>query len=484
MDKTQADNFSLGFLTAKCFSSIIPAFAFFILLGFPHFARANSQTDVWGVLVVSVPDKVVLDKEGETVVSYILRQTHEPLFRKADGQNFTSKILRDWSRSINYTEYTLCPDTSLKFSDSTAFSMDFFYSYLSSATKRYSPNFSIERNVGCAIVRFQTARKGYLDFLTRYEQAPSINQSGNISFGLGPFYVAVLTDKKVELRRKKTVTDGYNTVAFYTYSDADDNLKKTGISDFNKLPTSQQPEWISRDFQSFRNIELVSVGLAISHPDKSVRQMLFNCIDTKEFREAYAPITRKQFFDIKTVLPVGVSGAQAGKPEQRCRIQAGVKGKEIILANPRINNEETLAQYADNFFKKTGFRIKVRKFLPNQINPMLYDKKNIRPYNLLVVTVGALGAEISEFLKLYSGSPLAVDYVPGHIRQMYREIIKEEDIEKKNYLSQNLAEELNREYLVLPLYQTAGTLYYPRKIKNLSVGRGAVEYPEVADLRW
>jgi len=482
MSKILADK--VGRRMSGSMPMMIPGLVLFLFFTLYPYPLAASHSDVWGVLVASIPDRVVLEKEGETVVSYILRQTHEPLFRKDDGQNFTSKILNNWSRSLNYTEYSFCPDTSLKFNASAGFSPDFFYTYLSSTTKRFSPSFSLEKKGECAIVHFPAARKGYLDFLTGYDVAPSINPEGNIAFGLGPFYVAGFTAKKVELRRKKAVTNGYNSVAFYAYSDADDNLKKSGISDFNKLPTSQQPEWISKDFQSFRNIELLSVGLGISHPDKSIREMLFNCIDTVKFREAYAPVTRKQFFDIKTVLPVGVPGAQPGKPDQRCRVAEGVKGKEIILANSRTNNSETLKQFADNFYKKTGLRIKVRDFAPNQMNPMLYDKKNLRPYNLIVLAVGALGTEISEFLKLYSGAPLAVDYVPGHVRKMFREIIKEEDLEKKNYMSVNLAEELNNEYLVLPLYQTAGTLYYPRKIKNLSVGRGFVEYPEVADLRW
>jgi len=445
---------------------------------------AALKKDVWGVLVVSVPDKVVLEKEGETVVSYILRQTHEPLFRKPDGQNFNSRILNSWSRNLNYTEYKFCPDTTLGFSASSRFSLDFFYSYISSVTAGYSPNFSMEKKEGCAVILFPAARKGYLDFLTRYDKAPSINPDGKIALGLGPFYVSSLTEKKAVLSRKKTASHGYNTIVFYSYSEADGDLKKNGISDFNKLPTSQQPEWLGREFRSFWNIDLLSVGLAINHPDKNVRKVLFNCVDPAEFRAAFSPVTSKQFLDIQTVLPIGVPGAQGGKPGQLCRAGKGLKAGEIILVNPKTNNQATLARFTDNFLKKTGIRIKVRNFPPNQINPLLYDKKNRRPYNLIVLAVGALGTEVSEFLKLYSGEPLALDYVPGRIRQMFQKIIKEEDIEKKNQMSLDLARELNSEYLVLPLYQTSGALYYPRNIKNLSVGDGAVEYPEVADLRW
>ncbi len=471
-------------LTTARLRLITAVFAFLIILCSPYPGRAALKSDVWGVLVVSNPDKIVLEKEGETVVSYILRQTHEPLFRKADGQNFSSRILKKWSRNLNNTEFAFCPDTGLKFDGSASFSLDFFYSYISSVTAEYSRDFSMGKGNGCAVIRFPVVKKGYLDFLTRYDKAPSVNPDGNIARGLGPFFVSDLTDKKVELRRKITVSGGYNRIVFYAYSAADDELKNSGISDYNKLSSSMQPNWLSRDFQGFWNIELLSAGLAINHPDKRVRGMLFNCIDVKAFREAFAPVTRKQFFDIQTVLPIGVPGAQAGKIDQRCEAYRNVKAEDLVLVNSKTNNLATLAKFTDDFYRKTGVRIKVRNFPPNQINPMLYDNRNHRPYNLIVLAAGALGTEVSEFLKLYSGTPLALDYVPGHVRQMFRRITSEENLEKKEHLALNLANELNKEFLVLPLYQSAGALYYPRKIKNLSVGHGAVEYPEVADLRW
>lgn len=442
-----------------------------------------SDADVWGVIFTSLPEKVLVDNIDENAVTYIFTQTHEPLFRQEDGENFRSKILAGWARDINYTEYKFWPNTSLEFDAGARFTAENLRSFAEKITVKYGVPSKIFLDGDHVVVKFNTAQPGYLRFLTQYRNAPSIT-NGPAAEGLGAFAIKSISRTKIELERKKRVRNGYNRIILYAYGGPEDpNLQNRQISDFNKLSSFQWPAWIKSEYRGFDNIELRVVGLAINHPDAQIRKALYNCMDVDEFRKAAIP-GRKDFYDIRTVLPVGAPGAKGGRPSQSCVVPKRIKGETILFANPRSDNGAELAAFAGKFNKKTGLRLVIKQYQPKEMNPMLFDRKHPRPYNLVVVVSDNPNREPEDFFTFYSGQDRAVDNVPAEILEKFRMLHAEGFSDKKNILAAQLAEKLGEEAIVLPLYQTTARLYYPRKIKNLSVGRGLLETPDVADLRW
>jgi len=445
----------------------------------------SGATDVntWSVLFVSLPESVLLENIEDFNVAYIIKQTHEPLFRQEDGQNFNSRVLANWSRNINYTEYKFCPNTALSFNEHNRFSLEFLSGYLGNVTGKYSRDFQISKEKSCVVVRFPLSQFGYLHFLTKYSNAPSI-MVGMSAQGLGAFRVKTISKESIVLARKESVENGYNTIEIYPYVGQEDNsLRERGISDFNMLSSFQQPKWIVKEYRGVDIVQLRAVSLAINHPNVELRRQLCNCINIDEFRRAV--ITgRKDFYDIKTVLPVGVPGSKGGRPTQVCTVLKGLKGTQIVFANHRTNNLKQLAAFAVGFLKKTGIKIIIKQYSPKEMSLMLFDKKRPKPYNMVVAVAGNPNPEQDEFFSAYAGDNSALDHVPTSIRQSFRNLQQENSPDKKRVLAENLAKNLASQGLVLPLYQTTATMYYPPEIKNLNIGRGFLEAPDVGDFRW
>ncbi|HAT73303.1 MAG TPA: hypothetical protein DCS63_10860 [Elusimicrobia bacterium] len=443
----------------------------------------SSGSDVWGVIFTSLPSHVSAENIEDPAVAYIFRQTHEPLFRQEDGENFRSKVLLNWARNIKYTEYKFWPDSDLRFNDKIGFSAGYLYSFAEKITRKYGAPFEASLEKDHVVVKFRTSQPGYLLFLTQYKNAPSVI-NGPTEDGLGEFAVKNISKARIGLERKRSVRNGYNRIVLSQYGGpTDPNLQSRLIADFNKISSFQWPSWIKTEYTGFDNIELRSVGLAINHPDAQVRNTLYNCIDVDEFRRAAIP-ARKDFYDIQTVLPVGVPGASGGRPVQACIVPKRIRGMAIVLANPRSDNQKELATFSDKFNKNTGLHLVIKQYQPKEMNPMLFDRNYARPYNLVIVVAENFNREQDDFFDSYVGEDRAINDVPASIRKNFSLMRGEGFPGKKRIMAEKLAEQLSSAGLALPLYQTIVKLYYPKRIKNLSVGRGFIENPDVADLRW
>jgi len=442
----------------------------------------SSGSDVWGVIYTSLPIKVSTENLDEPAVAYIFRQTHEPIFRQEDGENFRSKLLRKWKRNIHYTEFEFCPDTGMRFDKDNWFSPEYFLGYVKKTTVKYGVPYEAAAEEGCVRVRFKSGQPRYLRFLTQYRNAPSLVK-GSIEQGLGAFSVVSISSAAIELERKERIRRGYNKIIIYPYGGAGDpNLQNRLIRDFNRISSFQWPEWMKKEYQGFDNIELRVVALAINHDDARVRKALYNCLDVDEFRRAAIP-ARKDFYDIQTLLPVGVPGARGGRPQQACEVPRQIKGREVVFANPRSDNRAELEAYARKFNEKTGLRLTIKSFRPVEMNPMLVSDKP-RPFNLVVAVSDNPNNEPEDFFRLYAGESRAVDRISPAVKETYVRLVAEGYSEKKIMLAQKLASQIAEEWVALPLYQTTVKLYYPKQIKNLSVGRGFSEDPDVGGLRW
>jgi len=435
-------------------------------------------------MATGLPDQVTTKQARGNVSYYILKQTHEPILRRDDGQNYTSRILSGWSRSVDYTRYTLCPDTSLRFSSNIPFSIEVFRRHLDVITKQFDPIFSLKQEDKCFIIKFEKTRKSYADFLTLYENAPTQKESDKVESGLGPFFVKTISAEKIALSRKKPLRNAYNEIVLYEYhGTSDPNLANRNIKDFNLIPDFDVPKWVPLEYVGFRNVELKSVALIINHPDPDIRKTIYNCADVQTLRKAYFP-QKSGYYNIQNILPIGIAEAKAGLPAQTCQKRSTPPSVKtpIVLANWMHGNSEGLNKFTRQFNLKTNLRLKVVDFSPHEL-VKVFNKKP-RPYNLLVLVFDAVRADPNAFFDSFAKSDGFHDFEIPVIKKLYTELNREDNDGKRKVIAARIANEILDQSLALPLYQSLRTLYYPKEIKNLTVGTGFLEYPEVGDLKW
>lgn len=463
---------------------ILIVFSLFAFVGL-SILKQNGKDGVWRV-IGEIPPSINREKGIDTSTYYIIKQTHEPLFRCDDLQNYTSKILSSWSRSVDYKKFTFCPGTSLKFNKTKYLTRALFDEYLSSITIRYGAEFKLSRAADCDTVEFKIPQKKYLYFLTWYENAPAVKLDG-IEYGLGEFYVLSYSEDIIIFDRKKHVKNGYNKIIYYKYAGENDpNLQNEKIQDFNLLSSFQQPEWIKKEYVGIKSPDPRTIVLLINHPDKRIRKKLYNCIDVQKFRKAFV-VKRKEFYDVKTVLPVGISGAKSGLPEQFCD-SGGHKLKDtedITLINQRDDNNTALTEYVDNLHKQTGIKIVVKKIGYQELVKLLKNAKR-KPFSyvLLQIVLDTFRPDHKVFFEYTSGSRSFLDTHVPETEKLFSELLKAEEFDAQRKIAEDLADKLGQEALVLPLYQTYSIIYYPKGIKNMILGKSFTQYPDVADLRW
>lgn len=441
----------------------------------------GTRSRSWGVLFSGIPERICTSSANHNAVLYILKQTHEPVFRIEDGQNYSSNILKRWRRTLDDREFTFCPDTSLQFDEKTSFTEKLFADHISGVTKRYSPDYQMKNDGSCVTVRFKEPRTGYLQFLTLYENAPTVVRNPFVENGLGQFTVENLSKDRVELRRKNKVRNGVNRIVVYDYKGGnDEKLQDKEISDYNRIPSFDVPKMVRSTYAAFDNIQLESVALVLNHKDPAIRERLYNCINTVEFREAYFPNIAAPV-DIANIFPLGVPGAKAGLPRQVCST-AGQVPVKVVLANWRDDNQESLKKFSTELRRKTGINIVVNNYQPSELAKIIHRQP--RPYNLLVMGIDAVRPDFTAFLSPFFRANSYIDFKPADGYQPYLKMQKIAGLKEQTPYAEKIVEDLNREHVVIPLYQVNGQLFYPKGIKNLEAGRGFLEYPEVADFRW
>lgn len=443
---------------------------------------AAARADTWEAIVRLVPINVSVKDKFDGVDAYIIRQTHEPYFRLDDGENYTSRIIGKWSRELDYTGYLFCPKPGLEFDKAAPFSPAVFYTKLTETTSRYRAAFTAERDGDCVRVSFKEPARGYLAFLTRYENAPTMSAAPDIEAGLGPFYVEKLSGEEAVLKRKKPVRGGYNRIVIRKWSGPEDPvLNDRSVSDFNLLPTP--PKWLAAEFREFSNLDPRAIVLVINHRDPKLRKALYRCLDVEKFRDAFVKF--RDYQNIRTILPLGVSGASAGLPAAVCGPGDRFPGESLVLISQKPDNKATLEAFAEEFRGRTGIKIRVRNEAPQDITTMLKKTAGARPYNLIVFVLDSSRNEYEDYFRYFvPGKDLSVDWGTEGLAELYGAMTREDSPEKKTALAKRLAQEISDRALALPLFQYSRKVYYPKHIKNFSVGRGFIEYPEVADFRW
>lgn len=445
-------------------------------------AATVSAPGFWGVLLNGLPEKIIVGDDMTNSVFYIFKQTHEPLFRKDDGQNFTSRLLLSWGRNIASTEYTFCPDTKMYFDKDNQFGSEFFFRYIGDITPKYYKKSEIRLKKECVVVKFDRPRKGYLDFLSAYENAPAIRRSPVLEEGLGPFGVTDVSKERIVLERKVPVRNGYNKIILFDYKGSQDgNLNNPEIADFNLIPESDVPDWVRNTYLSFKNTGLKISVLVLNIPDRTKRKAVYNCLDIHSFRKAFLP-SKNDFLDIQTVLPLGFPGGVAGPPKQECGRYNGLAGNTVTLANWRTDNTDDLLLFSNKFSRRTGLNLKIIGYKPAEIMSIIH--KIPHPYELVQINISALNSDHNTFLSTFLKEDVYLDFDITQARKAYTQMTQEDEPSRKIELALLAAQELEKASVVLPLYQHNARIFYPPGIKNVNVGSELGWYPEVADFRW
>ncbi len=414
---------------------------------------------------------------------YVLKQTHEPILRTDDGENYYSRILSRWERDLLSRNFVLCPDTTLQFEPGEKFSYDLFLSQISSATRTFSPYSEIIGDGRCVHVHFTKPMRRYLDFLTLYEHAPTIKKDDIMEIGLGEYLPVSVRPEVVILRRKKEVPNGFGAVVIHKYTGpGDPNLTNRGIDDFNRMQIASIPEWVKREYAYLDSAILQTVVLIVNHPDKDVRRIVYNCMDVDSLRHALYP-TWKEFVDIRNVLPVGVPGAVPGRPTQYCG--EGIRKKvqrPLVFINLGGDNDKQMAAFMADFEKKTGIPVSIKRLQDKDMYRTLYQSP--RRYDLVIVSMGAVRPDHTAFFDYLVKPDGYYDSRINRLGVLYERLQLEGDPDERNALGAQMAEMLSSEHVLLPLLQVHRRFYYPREIINLTAGRGFLEYPEIAEFRW
>lgn len=436
----------------------------------------------WGVCVMGLPDKVSADQGDQDVPLYILKQTHEPLLRKDDGQNYTSRLLSGWRRSIDSSRYTFCPNEGLGFDPEHPFTADSLKSHLSVVTAKYFKEYSVANKGGCVEVSFKQGRRGYMDFLTRYENSPTLKISGTVELGLGAYKVESVEKTRIVMRRKEFRRDGYNRIAVYEAAmDPQSDLLREDLSDFNRISWKEIPADLSRRFISFENIPLKTGVLVLTSPDRKLREAVYNCLDISEFRAAAFP-HKKNFKDIASILPVGVPGGIAGKPAQACSSAMRQEGRTAVLGTLARNKGGRLERVFSRFYETTGIKVAVKYYSAQDLVATLYSRPH--PYDMVAISFSVVQPEYETFFKDFVAKDGFVDYDLPDVAAMLGDLRRSEDEHETTEVAGRIAAAMKAKAMLLPLYQDVKTFYYPADIRNMTVGRGFTEYPEVADFRW
>lgn len=458
-----------GLAVAFCLA-LVAAFAFF---------RPHSRT--WGVCVVGLPEKVHIALADEDVPLYILKQTHEPLLRRDDGQNYTSKILSQWRRNADSTMYEFCPSKKARFDASNPFTADLLKKHLGAVTAKYVPEFETALSGECVEVRFKNGRSGYMDFLSMLSNAPTLSKTENIELGLGEFDTKSVEKNRIVLERKKKCRNCYTNIVIYeAAANPEDDFKREDVADFNRISWRELPQDLAKRFVSFESIPLKSGGLVLTSKDKNLRRVIYGCVDIPQFRRVIFP-HKKKFNDISTILPVGVPGGVAGKPEQHCQPLKNY-GRAVRLAAIARGNETQVEEYAQSFRRLTGVEMKVQFYSAHELVKLLFSRPH--PFDMVAISFSVVQPEYETFFKDFVANDGLIDYDLPQVAGLRKSLLQLEDEQGKADLASKIANELGREAVVLPLYQEVRTFYYPSEIKNMMVGRGFTEYPEVADFKW
>jgi len=453
----------------------------FLLFALYSFVGCSSQIEdkTWDIIAVGLPQVVNPSIAEINMGLYLLKQTHEPLFRYRKRTELYSNLLKKWDRDSNYRIFNFCLRDDLYFSKNHKYGLDGLKSTLLEVLNNMNSSHAIEIKGDCLLVQFENEERSFLDALTKYKYAPSkasINKKWED--GLGHFLVTNIGPRKISLKRKREIQDGYNYINFWAYNGANDAiLKKGGIEDYNRVLIQDLPLSRLKNYQKYNVALLQTINLVLNIHDPKLRKRMFHCLDIDEFRQAFMS-KQKSFLDTGTILPIGIPYSKKSRVKQNCNKKIVDGFSTVKFYNWNKSSSKSLESYFSSLKKKLGLDIKVVNITMNQFVDMIL--KSPHPYDLTAVALDAVDINYEAYFSPIIENKSIIDVKRKHLRKLYKSF-------KMNGVTKDGVESINSDilnkHLILPLYQEVRDFYFPKHIKSLTLGKNDLEYLEISELR-
>ena len=446
----------------------------------------KNHDDVWEMLALGVPETVTPEIATINMGYYILKQTHEPLFRKNNQINqFQSNILSSWEAKSSFKSFSFCLKKKLMFTKRIPFSASDLTVHLKTVMKKNDIEGLVKSKGNCVEVILNQASPKFINIMSLYENAPSQPSTNQkIHYGLGPFVVNSLNATAVKLERKKAISNGYNKIHILAYKGkGDENLNNKMIEDFNRVYISDVPQWVKNGYSNYGVSLLQTINLILNIEDSNVRQSIYNCINIGTLRQALMP-KQKQFKDIKTILPIGILGAKEGRPIQKCTGNSKLKSKyEGLFINWKKDSYSILSSYVASLNKKLGASIKLENIGQSELLKAIFQSPH--PYDLVILALDSVRPDYAAYYEYFfkAGKSL-IDIPLPELEKLYKNLkTSNKSAERLQYVDK-INTLLQGKKVVLPLYQEVRRFYFPKRLKNIRAGRNFLEYPEIGEIRF
>lgn len=434
--------------------------------------------DEWTVLTAGLPYEIKTENADSLLVAYILKQTHEPLFRKQENGGFVSNVLDRWSRNSNYSEFIFCIDSPKYFNDVEIFDINSLLNHLKNNVNRTKEIYIKLINNNCLKQTFKKANFNYLNLLSKIENAPTINSKNpKVENGLGSYELVSLDKDSIRLDRKKKIDNAFNSIRFINIDSFDQsNLEQ--VEDFNYIPINRIPESIKNEYKSFEITYLATGVLVLNIENYEIRNRLFNCLNIQLFRSAIVP-GKTNFIDIASLLPIGIKGSIPGLINQSCLFDKTDKHLKLKFKIWEDVDLGKLSEVMNDLKLKTGLDVKIITRKYSDLLQDIYSRKD----DIFPILFDTKVTEYEPFFEsLAYGNKRVIKYSYSEIDQLYNLLLNESNLKKKSMIAYNLQQEILSKKIVIPLMQKKRTLYYPLKVKSLDISDDFMGFPDVKKL--
>ena len=438
--------------------------------------------NIWSVELVVLPQEITIKNSVDNAVSYIIKQSHEPLVFKKNNQEYGSKVLDSWSANLESTQFRFCPKSGILFSEGHPFDAKFLHSFLNHLVKEGTCELTSDNT--CVLVNFKQPNSDFLLKLSSYQNAPTIRLEGErFERGLGSYEIKNLTENQIEMHRKVPKKFGFNSIIFHRFNGASDpHLQDHSIQDFNRLSVDLVPAWVKAEFSTYQVNPLQTGVLVISDKDVARRRAIYGCIDIDGFRRAFSPGVVK-FRDVNSIIPNGMPGAEDGKAKQMCDYNHAhpYKGKPFLFLNWKSTSLKSFTEYFEQVAANTGIKVEVKSISSDVLLKIALNQLDENFF--AIIGFDSSKGDYREFYDFFYSSKNHFKHVyESSLFSIYQEFLKTypQEINKDRLYKLNAG--IRNGFYAVPIFQQIRDYYFPKEIRGLELGKNELDYPDVDSL--
>ncbi len=448
-------------------------------------SSSNKDDQVWDVVFMGIPNSLNPQDVEVSTVGYLLNQTHRPLFYKNQDGVYRSDLLSKIAQDQSGLNLSLCVREQIQLGSSRLLQSSDLHSFISRRTSELNLKVDIESNGQCLLLKFKELHHDFFDIFSKMENAPSWNFGDSFDEGLGDFYVSKSNSDYIELTRKSENKRGFNKIMVHAYVNQgalESLISSRRIEDLNRISAELVPKYIRETYASYE-VALLQTGiLLLNIKNDELRRLIYNCLNISDFRIAFSP-GQAFFKDIKTILPIGVPGAQSGKPDQHCNLNGASPKRfgKVSFWNWKDNNREQLKQFLDHFSSKIGIEIEYQEVAPERLFSIV--KHDEQKHELIVIGLSANEFHYRDFYQyLLDPKHTILSKIPIDFRKEIDLLDARPSLRLQSELIQKLDSALFEKAVALPLFQQIRPFFYPKELKGLEFGSNFLAHPIVSEI--